>query len=344
MAQNIEAVKNPKLPYQFLVHYPEGYKENPNKKYPLLMFLHGRSISGTDLEKVKRYGVIYEILRGLKVDFIVVAPQCQNGWDNSKLIEVLDYAENTYQVDKNKVYLTGMSMGGYGAWYLAGAHPKRFAAVAPVCGGGKLNDAQNLKDLPHWVHHGVKDIPVPFSESDKMVKAIRAAGNKKVEFSVYKDWGHSELVVVFSKKELYDWFLKYDKAEKYIAPEAVFAVKDSKTETLEPKTEKNNSPEKSLNPIVSSVPLTKPKAEKTEPKVNDSEFIEFEETSKKTTETQKAGSTPKKAPLYPERPSLVQRQPEEKNKNSSKSDNKGNSKISKQIDKIRNWEIWEQLK
>jgi predicted peptidase len=210
-AQQIEAVKNPNLPYHYLLHYPQGYKENPEKKYPLLVFLHGRSLSGTDLEKLKNYGVIYEILRGLKIDFIVLAPQCQNGWDNTKLIQILDYAERSYRVDKSRIYLTGMSMGGYGAWYLAGQYPNRFAAVAPVCGGGKISDAKNLKDLPHWVHHGVKDIPVPFSESENMVNAIRAAGNKNVEFTAYKDWGHSELHMVFSKKELYEWFLKFSK-------------------------------------------------------------------------------------------------------------------------------------
>jgi predicted peptidase len=210
-AQQIESVKNPNLPYQFLVHYPQGYKENPTKKYPLLLFLHGRSLSGTDLDKLKYYGVISEIQRGLKLDFIVVAPQCQNGWDNTKLIKILDFAEQSYKVDKSKIYLTGMSMGGYGAWYLAGQYPQRFAAVAPVCGGGKISDAKNLKDLPHWVHHGVKDIPVPFSESENMVNAIRAAGNKNVEFTAYKDWGHSELYIVFSKKELYEWFLKFTK-------------------------------------------------------------------------------------------------------------------------------------
>ena len=211
-AQQIESVKNPNLPYQFLIHYPPGYQENSDKKYPLLLFLHGRSLSGTNLEMLKKYGVIYEILRGLKIDFIVIAPQCQNGWDNNKLIQVLDYAEKTYKVDKSRIYLTGMSMGGYGAWYFAGQYPNRFAAVAPVCGGGKLSDAQNLKNLPHWVHHGVKDIPVPISESEKMVNAIRAAGNKNVEFSVYPDWGHSEIHVVFSKKELYEWFLKFTKS------------------------------------------------------------------------------------------------------------------------------------
>ena len=205
---NIEAVKNPNLPYQFWVHYPDGYKENPNKKYPFIMFLHGRSLQGTDLNRVKSYGVIYELLRGLKLEFIVVAPQCQSGWDNSKLIKILDYAENTYRVDKSRVYLTGMSMGGYGCWMFAGAYPKRFAAIAPVCGGGLVKDAKNLCSIPHWVHHGDRDNAVLISESEKMVNAIRAAGNKRVEFTIYRNQGH-DLHGVYNNRMLYDWFLKH---------------------------------------------------------------------------------------------------------------------------------------
>ena len=220
----IEAVKNKKLPYNYLVSYPDGYKENPNKKYPLLMFLHGRSIQGNDLEKVKSYGVIYEIIRGLKIDFIVIAPQCQSGWNSDKLIEVLDYAEATYRVDKKKVYLTGMSMGGYGAWYLAGAYPDRFAACAPVAGGGKLSDAKNLKSLPLWVFHGVKDVPVPVEESRKMVKAIRAEGNKQVEYTERKDWDHGAAVHAFAMPELYTWFLKYERGGVFPDPEPPVVV------------------------------------------------------------------------------------------------------------------------
>ncbi len=211
VGQDIQAVKNPDLPYQYLVFFPDDYSKNPQKRYPLLLSLHGRSLQGRDLEKVKSYGVIYEILRGLKIDFVVVAPQCQSGWDNEKLIKILDYAEKSYRIDLKKVYLTGMSMGGYGAWHLAGAYPQRFAAASPIAGGGKLSDAPNMKDLPLWVFHGAKDVPVPVEESRKMVKAVRDAGNKRVEYSEYKNWGHSEAVHVYAMPELYNWFLKYER-------------------------------------------------------------------------------------------------------------------------------------
>ncbi|MCH2043556.1 MAG: prolyl oligopeptidase family serine peptidase [Saprospiraceae bacterium] len=248
---DIQAVKNKTLPYQYWVHYPKGYhdKINKKKKYPLVMYLHGRSIMGTDLEKVKRYGVIYEIIRGLELDFIVIAPQCQKGWENSKLIEILDYAENNYRVNQQEVYLTGMSMGGYGAWYLAGAHPDRFAAVAPVAGGGRTKDAENLKNLPHWVFHGSKDKPVPIEESKKMVKAIRAAGNKEVKFTIRNDWGHSEAIRAFRMPELYSWFLQHQrntssKDNNSIDNEPIIAIvedkKPAKEEPLAPMSEDKN--------------------------------------------------------------------------------------------------------
>lgn len=222
---DVQAVKKKDLPYNYLVHYPKGYHDKTNKKkdYPLVMYLHGRSIMGNDLEKVKRYGVIYEVLRGLELDFIVVAPQCQKGWENDKLIEILDYAEQEYRVDQKQVYLTGMSMGGYGAWYLAGAHPDRFAAVAPVAGGGRTKDAESLKTLPHWVFHGSKDKPVPIEESKKMVKAIRAAGNKQVKFTVRNDWGHSEAIRAFRMPELYTWFLEH---ERGVSPEDIKPIEE----------------------------------------------------------------------------------------------------------------------
>lgn len=208
-AQNIQPIEHDSLPYNYLVHLPEGY-DSTDQQYPILFYLHGRSIMGNDLEKVKRYGVIYEIIRGLEIDFVVIAPQCQSGWNTDRLNELLDHSLATYRIDSCKTYLTGMSMGGYGAWFWAGASPERFAAVAPVCGGGKTKDAPNMKDLPTWVFHGKKDRAVPISESQKMVDALEEAGNEQVDFTIYKEYGHSELIRVFRMEELYEWFLEYE--------------------------------------------------------------------------------------------------------------------------------------
>jgi predicted esterase len=207
---NVVAVKKSNLPYEFLVYTPEDYKKDTTRRYPMILFLHGRSLSGKNIEMVKRYGIIYEILRGQKMDFVVIAPQCQAGWNSNKLIEVLDYAQKTYRVDTCRTYLTGMSMGGYGAWILAGDYPKRFAAVAPVCGGGYTKHASSLVNMPTWVFHGALDKAVPISESQKMVDAIKAKKGKVIKFTIYKNDGHSELVKVFRMKELYQWFMKHE--------------------------------------------------------------------------------------------------------------------------------------
>ncbi len=207
---HVVAVKNPDLPYHYLLYTPESYKKDSTKRYPMILFLHGRSLSGRNVEMVKRYGIIYEILRGQKMEFVVVAPQCQAGWNSDNLIKILDYAQKNYRVDVCRTYLTGMSMGGYGAWILAGDYPHRFAAVAPVCGGGNIKHAKNLVNMPTWVFHGAQDKAVPISESEKMVSAIKAQKGKKIQFTIYKNDGHSELVKVFRMRELYDWFLKHE--------------------------------------------------------------------------------------------------------------------------------------
>lgn len=242
--EHVKAIKKKDLPYQFWVYTPEGYEENKDKKYPMILFLHGRSSSGTNLDMVKRYGVIYELLRGMKINFIVAAPQCQNGWDNKKLITILDYVQDNYRIHKDSTYLTGMSMGGYGAWMLAGAHPERFAAVAPVCGGGDLKQVNNLIEMPTWVFHGAKDKAVPISESQKMVDAIKAKKGKKIKFTIYKNDGHGELIKVFRMPELYTWFLEHkidNKDTKIISEEKKDSTDDKTSEKPSSKDEKMNS-------------------------------------------------------------------------------------------------------
>jgi predicted peptidase len=205
----VKSVLDKKSPYNYLVYLPEGYEKSKDN-FPMILFLHGRSLQGSNLEMVKKYGIIYEILRGKKLPFVVVAPQCQGGWKSDKLIQLLDDVQAKYKVDKCKTYLTGMSMGGYGAWFLAGDYPNRFAAVAPVCGGGNTKHAESLKNLPTWVFHGAKDRAVPISESEKMVSAIKNKKGKNIKFTIYKNDGHSELVKVFRMDELYKWFLEHE--------------------------------------------------------------------------------------------------------------------------------------
>lgn len=258
-SQQIKAVKDKDLPYQYWLHLPKNY--DANKSYPLLLYLHGRSIRGTDLNKVKRYGVIYELERGLELDFIVIAPQCQVRWENDKLIELLDDAEQRYPVNLEEIYLTGMSMGGYGAWYLAGEHPDRFAAVAPVAGGGRVSDAKNMKNLPHWVFHGAKDKPVPASESKKMVAALRKVGNQQVKFDLYPNKDHGDLVHVYEKEALYEWFLEHKRDVPSDLAQANTGNKPAPTPTETPNRPRPQRP----NKPVETEPAEKPDTGTTSP-------------------------------------------------------------------------------
>jgi predicted peptidase len=197
----------------YLLFLPAGY-EKSDKTWPLMLFLHGAGESGNDLAKVKAHGPPKIV--GTKADFpfIVVSPQSAGrGWNADTLNALLDDIIAKYRVDKDRVYLTGLSMGGYGSWTLAAAHPEKFAAVAPICGGGNPADAKKLKDLPIWVFHGAKDPTVPIRRSQEMVEALKAAGNDKVKFTTYPDAGHDSWTETYSNPELYKWLLEQKRSK-----------------------------------------------------------------------------------------------------------------------------------
>lgn len=200
-----------KSPYPYLVYTPDVAPDS-NGKYPLIVFLHGRSLSGKNFKKLYRYGPIAEIQRGLKVPFLVVAPQTTNSWNPGKLNQMLDQVIEDYPVDTSRIYVWGMSMGGYGTFYFAGKFAERFAAAIAMCGGGDTTDAPNMIDLPLWVIHGTKDHIIPISESEKMVEAIQCAGGDKVIFTRVEGWNHGSPARCFREMEKYNWLLEHRKA------------------------------------------------------------------------------------------------------------------------------------
>jgi predicted peptidase len=163
---------------------------------------------------VAKWGPPQLVARGDEFPYILVSPQCptEDQWrsdtQQTALVELLDHVVATYPVDKDRVYLTGLSMGGYGTWRLAADHPARFAAAAPVCGGGDPDNAAKLKSLPLWVFHGDQDTAVPFHRSVEMVEAIRAAGGERVRFTTLEHVGHNSWSAAYATPELYDWFDK----------------------------------------------------------------------------------------------------------------------------------------
>ncbi len=191
----------------YLLFLPEGY-ESSRKKWPLMLFLHGAGESGTNLAKVKTHGPPKLVETKPDFPFIVVSPQSRGrGWDPETLNALLQDVMRQYRVDSDRVYLTGLSMGGFGTWALGAAHPEKFAALVPICGGGNPADAPKLAKLPIWVFHGAKDPVVPLQRSQDMVQAVKAAGGE-VKFTVYPEAGHDSWTEAYNDPELYKWLLE----------------------------------------------------------------------------------------------------------------------------------------
>ena len=190
----------------YLLSLPADYGKS-RKSWPLVLFLHGSGESGSDLAKVKVHGPPKLVEANGPFPFILVSPQSSGrGWNPDVLNALLDSIIKQYRVDKDRVYLTGLSMGGYGTWSLAAAHPEKFAAIAPLCGGGNPADAAKLVKIPTWVFHGAKDTTVPPKRSEEMVEALKAAGGNP-KFTVYPDAGHDCWTVTYDNPEFYQWLL-----------------------------------------------------------------------------------------------------------------------------------------
>ncbi|MDE0958946.1 MAG: dienelactone hydrolase family protein, partial [Planctomycetota bacterium] len=176
---------------------------------PLMLFLHGAGERGEDLDKVKQWGPPRFVPDRPDFPFIVVSPQCPKGqwWDIVLLTALIDQIEQTYPIDADRIVVTGLSMGGYGSWRLAAATPERFAAIAPVCGGGDPETADSLVEIPVWNFHGSADNVVPEQRSLEMVAAIVAAGGERVKHTSYAGVGHDSWKRAYAGDQLWNWLL-----------------------------------------------------------------------------------------------------------------------------------------
>lgn len=191
----------------YLLALPEGYAADTARKWPLVLFLHGSGESGNDLEKVKVHALPKLVEGGKKFPFIVVSPQSSGfGWDAEQLFRMLLDIKKKYRVDDDRVYLTGLSMGGFGTWALATRHPEMFAAIAPICGGGNPEEAWKIRYVPVWCFHGAKDNVVPITASRRMIDALKPL-NPAVKFTVYPEAGHDSWTETYNNDSLYTWLL-----------------------------------------------------------------------------------------------------------------------------------------
>ena len=212
MVLNKEITKKIKLEY--LLYLPEDYSKETEKKWPLVLFLHGSGERGEDVALVANHG-IPKLAEEKKFPFIALSPQCptNSNWEvqEDALLALLYDAFDSLSIDKDRVYLTGLSMGGFGTWSLSEKHPELFAAIVPICGGGNPTDAWKLKDIPVWAFHGAKDNVIPLEQTEKMVQALEKL-NGNVKCTIYPKANHNCWTEAYNEPELYNWLLAQKKS------------------------------------------------------------------------------------------------------------------------------------
>lgn len=192
----------------YLLTLPDHYGLDTITKWPLVLFLHGSGESGMNIEKVKAHGPPQQADQGRKFPFVLVSPQSEvpNGWDIEKLYRLLLNIKKNYRIDDDRVYLTGLSMGGFGTWALAMKHPEEFAAIAPICGGGDTADAWKVRNIPVWCFHGANDNTVPPISSINLVNATKRY-NPNVNFTLYANTNHNSWDTTYNNDSVYKWLL-----------------------------------------------------------------------------------------------------------------------------------------
>lgn len=213
---------------EYLLYLPQDYKETSYKRWPLVLFLHGAGERGNDLEAVKKNGLPKLVEEGQDFPFIIASPQCPAGrwWSTDDLNLLLDNLIEEYDIDIDRIYVTGLSMGGFATWEIAMRFPDRFAAIAPVCGGGNPQQACRLKNIPTWAFHGAKDVVVFPYQTEKMVEVLRKCGGK-VQYTLYPEADHDSWTATYENPELYDWLLQQKKENVWEKEFAAFDKKDS---------------------------------------------------------------------------------------------------------------------
>jgi predicted peptidase len=201
------------LTMDYLLFLPQDYDKKDS--CPLMLFLHGAGERGDDLELVKKHGPPKIVETKKDFPFILVSPQCQpkRWWEPLALTALLDDVAAKYKVDEDRIYVTGLSMGGFGTWSLASHTPDRFAAIAPICGGGEPYWTKRFVHLPVWVFHGAKDFLVPLRRSEEMVEALNRHGGN-VKLTVYPDADHDAWTETYDNPELYEWLLQQKRGGK----------------------------------------------------------------------------------------------------------------------------------
>jgi predicted peptidase len=198
---------------KYHIYYPVNYY-NSDTTFPLVLFLHGAGERGNDLNLVEKHGIPKMINNGNKFPFITIAPQCPafQYWSEplyvKTLILLVEEIIKNNKVDIERIYATGLSMGGYGTLAIAKERPDLFSAIIPVCGGMDTTDIERLKDVPIWLFHGDEDKVVPVENSELIYELLKPM-NPDIKITIYKGVNHNSWDMTYDNKKIYDWILKY---------------------------------------------------------------------------------------------------------------------------------------
>jgi len=258
------------LPYR--IYVPNDY--DPARQYPLILFFHGAGERGNDnaLQLKNAVGQMFKNSDSPVYQSIVVAPQCPagqmwvnvNGWSDAQYstdalpesqalktaLKIMESVKQEYNVDTDRIYSTGLSMGGYATWDLLMRHTDLFAAAIPICGGADYRYAERLVDVPIYTFHGLQDPTVPYTGTEKMVNAIRDAGGEKITYVPYPEGNHLIWEEAFATEGLFEWLLSQRLSDRtgQLPPDS-----SDETESITD-SEEVTTPEESTTPEITTAP------------------------------------------------------------------------------------------
>lgn len=196
--------------YNFWVYTPVDYFYT-QEQTPVIIFLHGASLCGRNLDRVRRYGPLDAIVKGRDIDALTIVPQNPGGaWNPKKVMDVFDWVKRNYPCDTTRVYVLGMSLGGYGTMDVCGTYPDRIAAGMALCGGTTLKDVSGLGELPFWIIHGTADRAVPVKQSKVVVEKLKNSGNDtRLLYDWWQGANHGAPARLFYLRKTYEWLFSH---------------------------------------------------------------------------------------------------------------------------------------
>lgn len=201
--------------YNFWVYTPIDYFYS-QEQTPVIIFLHGSSLCGRNLDRVRRYGPLDAIVKGREIEALTIVPQNPGGaWNPKKIMDVLDWVKRNYACDTTRVYVLGMSLGGYGTMDVCATYPDRIAAGMAFCGGSSLKDVSGLGKLPFWIIHGTADRAVPIRQSKIVVEKLKESGNDtRLLYDWWQGANHGAPARLFYLRKTYEWLFSHSLLDK----------------------------------------------------------------------------------------------------------------------------------